>query len=155
MSSHDDAVSPIVGTMLLVAITVVLGAAIWIIVANLSKDGPSSAPNVLLVQDERQGHLTSPTTNVYADWSHIRLISSADAHFALNGVASLSSRALPADQAVAASLGYDRVDASDYLDFCVVGVSGPATVKTVYDDPSQRENALLQEVPFAAVRPCL
>src|ERR1041384_4658128 len=37
----DDAVSPVVGTLIMLGIAAVLGAAVWLIVANLAKDQPN------------------------------------------------------------------------------------------------------------------
>jgi flagellin-like protein len=54
---NDEAVSPVIGVILMVAITVVLAAVVFVLVSNLGK-GSEKAPNVSFNKDSSAGHLT-------------------------------------------------------------------------------------------------
>ncbi len=73
----DEAVSPVIGVILMVAITVVLGAVVFLLATNLSK-GPEDKPQVGFYKDERGsvagGSLTVATiTNGPIAWANIQL----------------------------------------------------------------------------------
>jgi flagellin-like protein len=50
---NDEAVSPVIGVILMVAITVVLAAVVFVLVSNLSKGANNAAPQVAFTKDEQ------------------------------------------------------------------------------------------------------
>jgi flagellin-like protein len=54
---NDEAVSPVIGVILMVAITVVLAAVVFVLVSNLG-EGSESAPNISFNKDSADGTLT-------------------------------------------------------------------------------------------------
>jgi hypothetical protein len=154
MRPNDDAVSPVIGVLLLVGVTAALGATVWLISYNLSSHNPGVAPKVILVQDNNQDQLKAPRSDS-ADWSTLTLVANTHLHFRLNGQASPSTLDLPADRAIAASSVQDGIDAADYLDFCAVGgVATNVQVQVSYVDPDGRASAVLQQLTFPVVVAC-
>jgi flagellin-like protein len=68
--ANDEAVSPVIGVILMVAITVVLAAVVFVLVSNLSKNSNQSAPNISFSQDKSAKTLTVISADV-AKWSDI------------------------------------------------------------------------------------
>jgi archaeal type IV pilus assembly protein PilA len=54
---NDEAVSPVIGVILMVAITVVLAAVVFVLVSNLG-EGSESAPNISFNKDSADQSLT-------------------------------------------------------------------------------------------------
>ena len=73
----DEAVSPVIGVILMVAITVVLAAVVFVLVSNLSKGGQQSAPNLAINVDDTQDRLTVISAGAGADWSRISVQASS------------------------------------------------------------------------------
>lgn len=51
--ANDEAVSPVIGVILMVAITVVLAAVVFVLVSNLSENANTSNPQVAFTSDEQ------------------------------------------------------------------------------------------------------
>jgi flagellin-like protein len=68
--ANDEAVSPVIGVILMVAITVVLAAVVFVLVSNLSKNSNQSAPNISFNQDKAGKTLTIISADA-ADWKDI------------------------------------------------------------------------------------
>ena len=56
-NNNDEAVSPVIGVILMVAITVVLAAVVFVLVSNLG-EGSESAPNISFNKDSGDATLT-------------------------------------------------------------------------------------------------
>src|SRR5437867_2777161 len=67
--SDEEAVSPVVGVILMVAITVVLAAVVFVLVNNLGK-GSSAKPTIGFLQDQTAHTLTVNSAET-ADWKDI------------------------------------------------------------------------------------
>jgi archaeal type IV pilus assembly protein PilA len=67
--SEEEAVSPVIGVILMVAITVVLAAVVFVLVQNLSQGGESK-PDLGFIQNKSQKTLTI-TSAATADWNDI------------------------------------------------------------------------------------
>jgi len=67
----DQAVSPVVGVILMVAITVVLGAVVFVLVNGLGK-GTESAPNITFTMDQASRSLTVARSDP-ADWKDLEV----------------------------------------------------------------------------------
>jgi flagellin-like protein len=70
---NDEAVSPVIGVILMVAITVVLAAVVFVLVSNLSKGGSQSAPALSFNTDSVADKLTVTSAATGADWSRLSL----------------------------------------------------------------------------------
>jgi len=69
--ANDEAVSPVIGVILMVAITVVLAAVVFVLVSNLSKGGSQSAPNLAINTDDTLDRLVITSGSSGADWSRL------------------------------------------------------------------------------------
>ncbi|HUR62115.1 MAG TPA: type IV pilin [Candidatus Thermoplasmatota archaeon] len=61
--ANDEAVSPVIGVILMVAITVVLAAVVFVLVSNLSKGANTASPQIAFTKDE-QGSTPGGTLTV-------------------------------------------------------------------------------------------
>ncbi len=64
---NDEAVSPVIGVILMVAITVVLAAVVFVLVSNLGK-GSEKAPNVSFNKDSSARTLTVVQADPGVNW---------------------------------------------------------------------------------------
>jgi flagellin-like protein len=69
--ANDEAVSPVIGVILMVAITVVLAAVVFVLVSNLSKNSNQSAPNISFNQNKSAKTLSIISAD-QADWKDIK-----------------------------------------------------------------------------------
>jgi flagellin-like protein len=125
---NDEAVSPVIGVILMVAITVVLAAVVFVLVSNLGK-GTTSAPNLGATSDDTNNKIQINTAPNGLTWDKFNLKADKALKFALNGAASSSSTALAANTATAAGGSSNTVSGGDYFAFC--GNGGIMTSTTV------------------------
>jgi flagellin-like protein len=83
--ASDDAVSPVIGVILMVAITVVLAAVVFVLVSNLSKTS-NNAPQISFSADDTNRKLTVVSGPAPAiNWSSITIGGTCSSTFKLNG----------------------------------------------------------------------
>lgn len=68
---NDEAVSPVIGVILMVAITVVLAAVVFVLVSNLGGDS-NTAPAISWNKQETSNTLSVVTASSNADWSNLQ-----------------------------------------------------------------------------------
>jgi flagellin-like protein len=84
--ANDEAVSPVIGVILMVAITVVLAAVVFVLVSNLSKSS-NSAPTVSFTADDTAKTLTvvsAPVPSIGWDSTSVTVGGTCAAHARLN-----------------------------------------------------------------------
>lgn len=64
---NDEAVSPVIGVILMVAITVVLAAVVFVLVSNLGKSS-DKAPDVAFLADENDNSITVTKADTGLTW---------------------------------------------------------------------------------------
>ncbi|HLF16186.1 MAG TPA: type IV pilin N-terminal domain-containing protein [Candidatus Thermoplasmatota archaeon] len=147
----DEAVSPVIGTILMVAITVVLAAVVLVLVNGTNGNG-DSAPPVAMQRDEASDQVEVVRGSGDADWSLVEIRSSEALRFALNGAAGIASTQLPAGTFVAASASSNVIDAAEFLDFCGDGaIKSNVDITLRYTSP----NSVLEELHYLAIPACL
>jgi len=67
-NSNDEAVSPVIGVILMVAITVVLAAVVFVLVSNLG-DSSEDAPDISFSKDSSEHTLTVVKADAGSDWA--------------------------------------------------------------------------------------
>ena len=122
----DDAVSPVIGVILMVAITVVLAAIVFVLVGGLGSDR-GDTQLLGMTQNEGDDSMAIARAPPGYDWNDydIRVVEPATGvHFARNAAA---TGADPTLSNTYQSLGSGVVVASDYISLCadvpVVGVT--------------------------------
>jgi archaeal type IV pilus assembly protein PilA len=73
---NDEAVSPVIGVILMVAITVVLAAVVFVLVSNLG-EGSESAPNVSFNKDSADLEMTVITAET-SNWDDFVMSTDSD-----------------------------------------------------------------------------
>ncbi|MFA5942925.1 MAG: type IV pilin N-terminal domain-containing protein [Candidatus Thermoplasmatota archaeon] len=128
---NDEAVSPVIGVILMVAITVVLAAVVFVLVSNLGESG-EKAPNFSVSKDSAAGSLTIVSAED-AEWGDFTITGCSDLTSANETCdASLSGGVADGSQAT------DKVSAGDQLTGC------DGAVRIVHDGT----NSLVYETNF-------
>jgi flagellin-like protein len=124
LKQNDEAVSPVIGVILMVAITVVLAAVVFVLVSNLGKTS-NTAPTFVVSRDDATDRLSVTSADSDADWNRLSIKSNSTAHslphFQLNGVTNGTSTATPKLITVAGeeiTANADAMSAGEFLHFC-------------------------------------
>lgn len=72
-ANADEAVSPVIGVILMVAITVVLAAVVFVLVNNLTGDAGEASMDITGTRDEGKDRIDIITASSNADWAEIEL----------------------------------------------------------------------------------
>jgi FlaG/FlaF family flagellin (archaellin) len=101
---NEDAVSPAIGVILMVAITVVLAAVVFVLVSNLSKNSNTAAPNITFNQDNSGHTLTIVSADAAANWQNVKETITGGCNVKLNSGATMATGTsiTSASQAIAA-----------------------------------------------------
>lgn len=75
----EAAVSPVISTILMVAITVVLAATAFVLVAGIAGDTTEAAPPVAFFRDDVEDSLEARQPGAGADWDRIAILLVTDA----------------------------------------------------------------------------
>jgi flagellin-like protein len=84
-AKNEEAVSPVIGVILMVAITVVLAAVVFVLVSNLSKNSNTAAPNMTFNQDNSGHKLTVVSADASAKWTNVKQTMTGGCTVNLNG----------------------------------------------------------------------
>ena len=92
-AKNEEAVSPVIGVILMVAITVVLAAVVFVLVSNLSKNSNTAAPNITFNQDNAGHTLTIVSADAAANWQNVKgsITSTGGCYYTLRSGATTSA----------------------------------------------------------------
>jgi flagellin-like protein len=132
---NDEAVSPVIGVILMVAITVVLAAVVFVLVSNLGKSS-NSAPTFALSRNDATDQLSVTSADSDADWNRLAVKASSGVITtcvklnAASGASCSGTDASTAQPVVTASnidltATANLMSAGEYIEFC-----NPTTVAT-------------------------
>lgn len=132
----DDAVSPVIATILLVAIVVVLAATVFTLVSEVTSRRSETAPAFILRLDDAVDRLSVTSASPKADWNRLEITADqTTVRCALNAESGMASAC-----AVAASGTFvDITSASDdmrtgeFLDLCITPANSNAVKITLRD----------------------
>lgn len=113
----DDAVSPVIGVILMVAITVVLAAVVFVLVSDLGDQG-SNAPDLGFSKDEQDDQLTVSRADTGLNWTEFEIRADQDVTYTLNGLNSTDLAENVADEGPARNLR-----GGDVFAFCGTGAT--------------------------------
>jgi flagellin-like protein len=117
---NDEAVSPVIGVILMVAITVVLAAVVFVLVSNLGK-GTEAAPNLGATSDDTNSKIQINTAPNGLTWDKFKLKADKAVVSYLNHAAdggATSGTDLAANTPTAAGTSSQTVSGGDYFAFC-------------------------------------
>ncbi len=171
----DEAVSPVIGVILMVAITVVLAAVVFVLVSDLGGDN-SSAPAISFTKDDSRDRIEVTSAASGADWSRIQArvtsctqatgdsaiiyVGDANAESAVSAPRALNAAAAAgtacgAASAVQIASSVTAIAAGDFLDFCydsTADTTAPTLVVVQLTDTVA--NAKVYEATFSNVVLC-
>jgi flagellin-like protein len=175
--TEEEAVSPVIGVILMVAITVVLAAVVFVLVSDLGNTDEAAAA-VSFSKDEGTDRIEVISAASSADWNRlsIRITSgtTSDATGAIvvgtavpyqNDVAVVGSDELCqavanacAGSNVAIGNAIDVIDAGDFLEVCATdgigGVAGGEATNVVVVITDTTANAKVYEATFSTIASC-
>jgi flagellin-like protein len=144
-----EAVSPVVATLLLVAITVVLTATVMVLANGFGDKSSQVAPVVVPSRDEANDRLVVLRADAALPLSRLLIEMSVPGHFAYNALASSSTTALAANTLV--SLGATgNVMGGDTIYFC--SNSPGSDVRVLLQDPIS--NKIVASETFVNLAQC-
>ena len=125
---ENNAVSAVIGVILMVAITVAIAATVYVYVSGIVTEPSTTAPNIQFQKDEDADRLEVITSESGVQWNHFAVKCSNATYFKINGEISGDGQVFTADQKLdvdSSTWGSSwsaAVEASDYLDIEDVGL---------------------------------
>ena len=159
--SEDEAVSPVIAVILMVAITVVLAATVFVLVSDIGNQSNTSQPPVSWGMDEVQDRWSVSQAPNQVSWASYNIKASSDIHVALNTgstAAGTNDESYDTSDATAQDLNQNsfankNLGAGDYLDFCVVGATSDTTdVEITLTHIAS--NSIANQKTFASIAVC-
>jgi flagellin-like protein len=129
-SERNEAVSPILGTLLMVAITIVLAGVIFVVVQGLGHSTDAPAQLTLVVKDAQDRAVVQATAGG-PRWDEIDIRMSAPGGWAVNSAAATGFAA-----GVWVQAGGDHIYPSHYLDVCLDMPGGDLILEVRHTDPT-------------------
>jgi len=162
----DEAVSPVIGVILMVAITVVLAAVVFVLVTKLSSDQSDDAPDVGFSVNESEDQIRVAQNDAGLRWCDFQvavdwtdgMTDYTGAGFFVNagpGAANIDDDSTFESMDPSAACTTGTVSAGDFVEFCIE--FGGAT--TQYANAQVRiihteSNAAIYEHTFASLQDC-
>jgi flagellin-like protein len=157
---NDEAVSPVIGVILMVAITVVLAAVVFVLVSNLGK-GSEKAPNISFSKDETGDKISVISADAGLLLSHFSIKASAAGDCGYNAAVSgdddLTTAYKPIETATGgcsgaadATLADADLNGGDSFAFCATATLTDVTVQFRHED----SNTLVYETTFTSLLAC-
>ena len=148
-ASTDDAVSPVIGVILMVAITVVLAAVVFVLVSNLS-DADAQVPQMGITRDERNDQVKIIRADLGLNWQDFKINSDADIFFDLNAQATTADVEVDAGTQVAFTDDV-AVSGGNYISLCGDGLARTnVAIKIIHTD----SNTVVASTTFASIADC-
>lgn len=146
----DRAVSPVIAVILMVAITVVLAATVFVLVQDIGDETGKPSFTLVMGTDDAEDRATVEGASPTADWSLVEMRVTNPVRWALEAPATATSPTLAADTWVSLSATANSIRAGDYVDLCGQGAQGETRISFRNKDA----NSLLGEYQFRDVGAC-
>jgi len=116
---EGEAVSAVIGVILMVAITVAIAATVYYYVTVIMPTGPQSTPAFELRVDEENDRLIVSTADPSADWNRLAIkANKAGTEFLLNGEIAAAGDGTAVTTSLTEITGSaDPMSATEYIDF--------------------------------------
>jgi flagellin-like protein len=176
----DEAVSPVIAVILMVAITVVLAATVFVLVSNIGGNTANSAPSISWTSDEGADKLVVSTAAQNADWNRLTVqvdsctgaaagkivyIGGPNTATHVNQAATAASKTAisaaacggpVAEKATGSGVGggvAQKILAGDNIRFCTDNLTPVTNVKVTIKDTTA--NAVVETYTFTDVAVCV
>lgn len=150
----DEAVSPVIAVILMVAITVVLAATVFVLVSDIGSQTQTTQPAVSWTMDEVADRWEIAQAPNQVAWASYNIKSASSMRVELNAVATTSNGvAFGASGAELSTAGFQNANlaAGDFMDFCVA--SG-ATTNIQITLTHIASNSIANQKTFASIGAC-
>ena len=148
---EEEAVSAVIGVILMVAITVAIAATVYVYVSGMIGGTPDKTPEVQFIKDETNDRLTVAKTDGEVQWYDLSIRSTAAGYCEINADSAATDQNLDANTLHAigsAALATDAdIDASDFIDIECDSVSTDVTITIVHTDT----NTVIGDYTFQTV----
>jgi FlaG/FlaF family flagellin (archaellin) len=155
--AEDDAVSAVIGVILMVAITVAIAATVYVYVSGMIGTSPQSTPEITFTKDEAKDRLIIAKSDGVTQWDDIAFKSDAAVTIVINGEANASSTGaltqnvqyIPVAGAMGVGSITDTITAGSYIDF--EGTSAAITTVTTINVISTQTNSVIGTYEFSTI----
>jgi len=153
----DEAVSPVIAVILMVAITVVLAATVFVLVSDIGSKSAKNAPQIGWSDDETNDRWQINQAPPTVPWSGFQLKASAFSASMTAWKASVNADSNAANAGTSTGTGYVTITVTtnmaggDYLEFCAVGAAGTNIEFVMLHSAS---NSIAHRFTFAALALC-
>ena len=148
----DEAVSPVIAVILMVAITVVLAATVFVLVSDIGSQ--KSAPVFKLNQSNSENTLSVESSDSKADWNRLEITANkvtVKFNLGANSNSTAGTNISTADTFVDITGAANPMSPGEYLDFCGSG-GAVADVKITIRDTSA--SSLIGDWTFTSITAC-
>lgn len=145
LQRQEEGVSPVIGVILMVAITVVLAAVVFVMVNQFGAGG-DEAPSVAFNRDEARDQITLTKAEGGLSWDQFQVKLSVDGEYALNGAATVAVGAGNVTDFASAT----TVTGGDELAFCGDAAAQNVVVTIIHAE----SNAQIYRTEFASIEAC-
>lgn len=131
MENNEEAVSAVIGVILMVAITVAIAATVYVYVSGMMGGGQESTPTIAFNADNSNDRFTIVSAGVETAWTDVQIKSDVACSLAANGGAAqpfLAGEYQPATNITGLS---GNIVAGTYIDITVA--TGPVIVTFLYE----------------------
>ena len=158
----EDAVSPVIAVILMVAITVVLAATVFVLVSDIGKNAGQAPMNMGITNSETDDNLVVTSAGT-GDWDAIELRADQPVRFNLTGASGLTTAGtfLAQNTWVAANSGAGGktglASVSDTVDLCgtdTAGTAGAALTNVRISMQDAEAKSLIGNWDFSTIVAC-
>ncbi len=151
-AQNDEAVSPVIGVILMVAITVVLAAVVFVLVSDLGDTG-DSAPQMSFTKSEGDDQIKVAKADTGLNWDQFQIKASVtnatDLEMERNTAADGTGGTAVTSSATSIAAG--SVTAGDYFEFCGTSTAQTAVTITLIHEASNTE---VYSTTFSSIAAC-
>jgi len=150
LRQDDQAVSPVIGVILMVAITVVLAAVVFVLVSELASEKREAPAAIGFSKDEANDRIDVARAEADLDWSQLEIRSAAlvaGLVYDRNAAAGLGDTAVTS---VPTALSAKSLDGGDYLEFCATLPASDVEILLLHP----ASNAVVYRATFTSVAAC-
>lgn len=147
--NEEEAVSAVIGVILMVAITVAIAATVYVYVGSMATQPGAKAPTIQFSVDEDLDRLVVTTTDSNVKWTDLSIRMTAAGRALVNGdVAAATGDACAANTLTAITAPATDVAASDFIDIECTAATDDVTIYIVHDDT----DTTVQEITINSVQ---
>ena len=144
--NEEEAVSAVIGVILMVAITVAIAATVYVYVSGMIGESPEDTPEIQFTKDETNDRLVVAKTDGSTKWDSLSIRISHAGYADVNGTAAADDLDLIENQLIDIT-DTGTIAASDFLEFICDTAQEDVIISIVHEDT----NTQLGEYTFQSI----